>query len=468
MSKPEHILFLTGRLAKPRLAKLLARLAPPEFTHEIVDIGVKVAALMTGEIIRRRLAAPIRADRVLLPGRFRGDLAALSAHYGTPFQRGPEDLQDLAEFFGRKGPPPDLSRHDVRIFAEIVEAPQLPVTAILERAALYRRDGADVIDLGCLPDTPFPHLEEAVEALVRAGFTVSIDSADTEELRRGAKAGARYLLSLTEKTLHLVEESDAVPVLIPAKHGDLDSLLRAMDILDRKKRPYLADPILDPIHFGFTASLGRYAELRRRRPKAPILMGTGNLTELTDADSTGVTAMLMGIVSELAITNVLVVQVSPHCRRAVAETDWARRIMFAAREAGSLPSGIAPALLTVHDRKPFPDTPAEIAELAAMIRDDNFRIAIAEDGIHVYNRQGHHTARDAFELFPRLGVESDGSHAFYLGAETGKAEIAWKLGKRYVQDESLRWGVAVEEPSADLEKLKAPGTTLPTRRRKRI
>ena len=37
-----------------------------------------------------------------------------------------------------------------------------------------------------------------------------------------------------------------------------------------------------------------------------------------------------------------------------------------------------------------------------------------------------------------------------------------------VQDEPLRWGVAVEEPSADLEKLKAPGTTLPTRRRKRI
>ena len=467
MSKPEHILFLTGRLAKPRLTKLLARMAPADFTHEVVDIGVKVAALMTGDIIRRRLPAPIRADRVLLPGRFRGDLEALAARYGRPFQRGPDDLQDLGEFFGRKGPPPDLSQHNVRIFAEIVEAPQLGVEAILERAALYRRDGADVIDLGCLPDTPFPHLEQAVAALVAADFTVSIDSADVEELRRGAGAGAHYLLSLTEETLHLAEESDAIPVLIPARHGDLDSLLRAMDILDRKKRPYLADPILDPIHFGFTASLGRYAELRRRRPKAPILMGTGNLTELTDADSTGVTAMLMGIVSELAIANVLVVQVSPHCRRAVAETDWARRIMFAAREAGSLPSAIAPVLLTVHDRRPFPDTPAEIGELAGMISDDNFRIAIAEDGIHIYNRKGHRIAKDPFELFPQLGVESDGSHAFYLGAETAKAEIAWKLGKRYVQDQPLRWGVAVEEPGEDLERLKAPGTTLPRRRRKR-
>jgi dihydropteroate synthase-like protein len=462
----EHILFVTGHLAKPRLTKLLAHMAPSDFTYEIVDIGVKVAALMTGQILRRRLPAPIKADRVLLPGRFRGDLEALASYYGRPVQRGPEDLQDLAEFFGRKGPPPDLSRQNVRIFAEIVEAPSLSVEAILERAALYRRDGADVIDLGCLPDTPFPLLESATAALVAAGHTVSIDSADIEELRRGAKAGASYMLSLTEKTLHLAHEVDAIPVLIPARHGDLDSLLRAMDALDKAKKPYLADPILDPIHFGFTASLGRYAELRRQRPKAPILMGTGNLTELTGADSTGVTAMLMGIVSELAIANVLVVQVSPHCRRAVAETDWARRIMFAAHEAGSLPIGMAPALLTVHDRKPFPDSPADIAELAAMIGDDNFRIAVAEDGIHIYNRQGHRIATDPFQFFPHLGVESDGSHAFYLGAETAKAEIAWKLGKRYVQDQPLRWGVAVEEPDEDLLKLKRAGTTLPPRRRK--
>ena len=69
-------------------------------------------------------------------------------------------------------------------------------------------------------------------------------------------------------------------------------------------------------------------------------------------------------------------------------------------------------------------------------------------------------------LFPHLGVESDGSHAFYLGAETAKAEIAWKLGKRYIQDQPLRWGVAVEEPDEDLLKLKRAGTTLPARRRK--
>ncbi len=464
---PEHLLFLTGRLAKPRVANVLQAMQPTDFTYTVHDLGVKVAALMTADLIRRRLPRPVAADRIILPGRCRTDLDALGAHYGVAVTRGPDDINDLPEFFGGKGQPRDLSRHDVRIFAEIVDAPNLAIPDILRRAAEYRTAGADVIDLGCLPDTPFPHLEAAVRTLVDAGHRVSVDSAAIEELRRGAKAGAQFLLSLTEETLSLLDEVDAVPVLIPARHGDLDSLLRAMDALDARGRRYLADPILDPIHFGFMDSLGRYAALRKARPQAEILMGTGNLTELTDADTTGITAALMGIVSELHIANVLVVRVSPHCRRALEETDAARRIMFAAREEGSLPSGIGPALLCLHDRKPLLHTPAEIADMAAAIGDDNFRIELAADGLHIYNRHGHHAATDPFELFPRLAVERDGGHAFYLGYELAKAEIAWRLGKRYVQDQPLNWGCAVDRPEEDLSRFKAAGTTLAAKRKAR-
>ena len=63
----------------------------------------------------------------------------------------------------------------------------------------------------------------------------------------------------------------------------------------------ILDPILDPIHFGFSESLARYRELRARLPEAEMMMGTGNLTELTEADSAGVTAMLLGVCSELRI-----------------------------------------------------------------------------------------------------------------------------------------------------------------------
>ena len=456
---PEHILFLTGRLARARLEKLLAGMAPADFTYAVQDIGVKVAALMTGEIIRRRLPDPLQADRIVVPGRCRADLAALAAALGVAVQRGPDELKDLPAFFGRKGGPPDLSRHDVRIFAEIVEAPTITLAAIVDRARSHRAAGADVIDLGCLPDTPFPHLEDAVHALKAEGFTVSVDSADPAELRRGGRAGADYVLSLTEETLALADEMAAVPVLIPATHGDLDSLERAMDALDKRGRRYLVDPVIDPIHFGFTESLLRYAELRRRRPGAEILMGTGNLTELTEADSAGVTALLMGIVSELAITNVLVVQVSPHTRRTLQEHDAARRIMFAARADASLPKDYGSHLLALHDRKPFPNSPAEIAELAAQIADANFRIEVAEDGIHLYNKHGHHVAQDAFALFPKLGDAVDASHAFYLGAELARAEIAWQLGKRYAQDSGLKWGVATDSAEEDLTRFKEVGET---------
>jgi dihydropteroate synthase-like protein len=456
----ERLLFLTGHLARPRLERVLSGLGETEFSWEIMDIGVKVAALMTEAIIRRRLPRPVPADRIILPGRCRADLDRLVAELGVPVTRGPDELVDLPAFLGRGGVPPDLSRYDIRIFAEIVEALELPVAAILEKALCISSLGADVIDLGCLPDTPFPHLEEAIQALKGVGLEVSVDSADPEELRRGNRAGADFLLSLTEETLAIAQEGNAVPVLIPARPGDLSSLFAAMEAADKRGMTYMADPVLDPIHFGFAASLSRYAELRRLRPEADILMGTGNLTELTDADSLGVTAVLLGICSELRIRNILCVQVSPHTRRTVQEHDAARRLMFAAREDASLPRGYGNALLALHDRKPFPVKRQEIDAIAREVRDPNFRIEAAEDGIHIYNRDGHHVAGDALSLFPTLGITTDAPHAFYLGTELAKAEIALRLGKRYAQDEPLDFGVAADRAEEDKTRLAAAGHTL--------
>ena len=460
----ENILFLTGHLARPRLEAVL-HVMQASFAWKVLDIGVKVAALMTEEIIARRLPNPVEADRVMLPGRCRADLERLSTKFGVPFVRGPDELKDIPRFFGRAAKATDMTKYDIQIFAEIVDASALPVEAIVKRAEDYVRKGANVIDLGGLPDTKFPHLEEAIRALKQKGLKVSVDSFDTDELLRGGKAGADYLLSLNEDNLHIADQVKSVPILVPKEHGDMDSLYRAMVTLDAKGRAYLADPVLDPINFGFTRSLERYVELRRGRPKAEILMGTGNLTELTDADTTGITAVLLGIASELHIRHVLVVQVSPHTRRTIQEHDLARRLMYASREEHDLPKDYTDALLSLHSKRPFPQTSQEIAAAAAEVRDKNFRIEIAEDGIHVYNRDGHHVAKDIFELYPKLGVENDGAHAFYLAAELARAEIAFRLGKRYAQDEPLDWGVSADAPPADKTRLKQAGHTLIAKRK---
>ncbi|MBS7541964.1 DUF6513 domain-containing protein [Ancylobacter oerskovii] len=457
--RAERVALVTGSLAEPRLAKVAGEIASPALDPVVVNVGVKVAALMTAEIVERRLKVPEGAARVVMPGRFRGDLSRLERHFGLPFERGPDELADLPEHFGKARARADLSRHDVTIFAEIVDASALSLPDLLARAKSLAADGAEVIDLGCLPDTPFPHLEEAI-ALVRAeGLKVSVDSFNPEELSRATRAGADYLLSLTEATLDIVDEGPAAPVLVPSPPHDLDSLVRAIEACRAKGRAFLADPILEPIHYGFTASLERYAELRRRYPDIGILMGIGNVTELTDADTTGINAILMGVISELRLNAVLAVQVSPHCRTAVKEFDRARREFFAAREAGALPQGFGGGLMALRDRRPWPASPAEIADLAGEVRDRNYRIMVGEDGVHVFNRDGHHIGADPFAFFPSLGVEGDAAHAFYLGVETARAEIAFRLGKRYAQDEALKWGVAgrgdgrAEDGNADPHRL---------------
>ena len=47
-----------------------------------------------------------------------------------------------------------------------------------------------------------------------------------------------------------------------------------------------------------------------------------------------------------------------------------------------------------------------------------------------------------------MRLENDSSHAFYMGVELARAEVAWRLGKRYSQDKGLSWGVA-EEPRGE-------------------
>ena len=174
----EHIVFLTGRLAQPGLERVLhgmgAGTTEAPFTWEVREIGLQVAALMTAEMIRRRVPAPVvaprRADRIIVPGRCRGDVVGLSAHYGIPVERGPEELKDLPRHFKQAARPVDLTEVRTRIFAEIVDAPRLSVDQLLARATDLRGEGADVIDLGCLPETPFAHLDGSVRAHEGSGI----------------------------------------------------------------------------------------------------------------------------------------------------------------------------------------------------------------------------------------------------------------------------------------------------------
>ena len=176
-------------------------------------------------------------------------------------------------------------------------------------------------------------------------------------------------------------------VVVPDLGGTLDTLEPSLEKLERWGVGYLIDPILEPIGFGFMASLERYAEVRRRYPEAEMLMGIGNLTELTAADSTGVNALLIAVCQELGVRAVLTTEVIPWARGAVREVDVARRLMHYAVNERTVPKGVDDRLVTVKDPAVLTFSEDELRALQAAITDPNFRIFADREAITVLNNE---------------------------------------------------------------------------------
>jgi dihydropteroate synthase len=244
-------------------------------------------------------------------------------------------------------------------------------------------------------------------------------------------------------------------VLIPDTPEDLDSLDATIAHLRALDKPFLVDPIIEPIGSGFAASLGRYLETRRRHPDVEMLMGIGNLTELTEADTTGVTAILLGFCQELGIRNVLTTEVIDWARGAVREAVLAAKLMRFAQQEGTPPKHVDGRLLTIKDEEVRPYTEAELRELQASITDPNIRIFADTEWIYAFNAERFVKGTDINEIFDALGVEEH-THAFYLGKELMKAAIARGLGKNYGQESPLDWGyLTFAEPRRERVRLTA-------------
>ena len=457
----KRCLFVTGQLAKEALEKTLAGCGAG-FDWSIQALRIKVAALMTTDYIESTLSVPA-CDAVYLPGLSQASPETLSASFGVPFIKGPKDLRDLPEFFGRaaEGYRPD-GEHALTILAEINEIQRLSDEQIVAAAERYRHSGADVIDLGCSPEHPLEDAGRVVALLRGRGFRVSIDTFDESEALSADAAGAELLLSLDSRNLSLAGRlRSAVPVVIADPGECLGSLLRNLDEARRRgARRVIADPVLEPIHFGFAASVRRYCEAREALPDADMLMGVGNLTELTEADSTGVNAVLLGLMSELKIGYALTTEVAGWARGSVRELDCGRRMMHHASRRSAIPKGFDDRLVTTRDPRVTHPTEVDLRGLQEKVTDRNFRIDTDGEAIYVFNCEKFVKDTNIRDIFPRLGVADDASHAFYLGRELMKADLARRLGKKYIQGEPLRWGYLtyVEEEGGDHARpRRAPG-----------
>lgn len=452
---PERILFVTGRLAEEPLRRVVAELAVQTgFEGEIAVTGISVAALTHVEWLARKLEITGEFDRVILPGWCQGEVERLAEQFGVPFERGPKDLFDLPQWFGEATKPAvDLTRYDIEILAEINHAPRMSDEEIVAMAYHFRDSGADLIDLGCIPGESWSRAGEVTRKLIDLGLRVSIDSFDRAEVEAAVEAGAELVLSCNQSNIEWASQLDAELVVIPEAPFSIENLEATVEQLQAAGARFRIDPILEPIGFGFAASLARYFEARRRWPDLEIMMGIGNLTELTEVDSAGVNFTLAGICQELGIRSVLTTEVINWARSSVREFDLARRQTFHAVNQRALPKHIDSSLVTLRDATVKELGHETLEHLATQMKDPNYRIFAEGGQIHVMNREGYWHGRDPFKLFRDVRSDPDKplseGHAFYLGYEIHKAATALRLGKNYIQDEELNWGYLGPDDSED-------------------
>jgi dihydropteroate synthase-like protein len=436
-------LFVTGKLAAWALEATLTKISP-DFDYEIAVLPISVAALMNTHFVAKKLGSARESDVVMLPGLCRGDLPPLAEKLGVQVIRGPKDLKGLPAFFGQELHLQGYGDYRVKILAEIVDAFEIGLDRILTKAEYYRSNGADIIDLGCPTEGNFPDVEKVVASLKECGFIVSLDTFNAEDILRADQAGLDYLLSVNSRNLDLAPRLRCKVVVIPDFDQGLESLEHNIAQLETWTVPYIIDPILNPIGFGFTESLHSFYETRQRHPQAEILMGLGNLTELTAADSTGIHAVMAGIITELNINYVLTTEVISWARGAVRELDLARKLMYYACTNHVLPKHVNDGLLTLKDPLHEHYTEDELRAMQTQVRDRNFRIFTDDEHIYVFNNKFFIKGTNIQAIYDQLDVENT-AHAFYLGKELQKAILSVRLGKAYIQEEELRWGYLTQK-----------------------
>ncbi len=459
MTRP-HIHFVTGRLAEFALRDVLHKLAPrAEFEYSVGVLPITVAALMSPAWIAARIQPPPATTKIMLPGYCSGDLAPVEQITGKPVERGPKDLQRLPEFFGQQQRGDDYGGYDIQIIAEINHAPRLPLSVILATARRMTDDGADLIDVGCEPGDAWTGVADVVRALRDAGHRVSIDSLNPAEIAPAVKAGCELVLSVNSSNRDAAADWNCEVVVVPDVPSTLAGLDETVEFLAARRVPLRIDPVLEPIGFGFAESLGRYLNIRHRYPDAEMMMGIGNLTELTDVDSAGINVLLLGFCQELGIRSVLTTEVINWARTSVRECDLARRLMHYAVSGRRLPKHLESRLVTLRDPQVSRQGDEVLQRLAQTIKDHNIRL-FAEDGtLQAISAGLQLSDANAFVLFEKLQAALprpvDAAHAFYLGYELAKATTANTLGKQYRQDEALDWGY-LTQPEVSHRQRRAP------------
>ena len=485
-----RILLVTGKLAFNAVQEVAKRIGA-----EVISLDYPVAALMTVEFIAenlKKIKEKLKGfDLIIIPGLVSGDAKVIEDAVGIKTYKGTEDIYDLPsaiellkkgvglstvypadklvqiergrnineilktiedhgeykfEVGGLKIP---ITPPPFRIFLE-VDASK-PLNDLIKEVE-EKKDYVDVIVLG-FPNGHFDldEVRSKVSAL-RELKVVGIDSASPKELIEGVKAGASFVFNLNEENFEELKsvKSDACFVIAPFSTENRAEI--TLKIYEKAKQngfeKVILDPVMSPPLFGVVDSIIQYKKVREGVRDEPMLMGVLNVTELIDADSVGVNALMTVIAGELGVANLLVMDKGKTSGSAMEVRRASQMVSIAIKEH-RLPKDLGIDLLILKDKRKVKSVvdlySPEIVEGHIEPRNmDRGFVKISKDDHYIYlNWYGKEKftliGKDGLSLGRRLieKVNVNPEHALYIGYELAKAEIALQLGKEYIQDKPL-------------------------------
>ena len=516
-----RVLLVTGVLAQENV-KRYAKESSVE--TETVALHIAVAALLTPQTIAKALQTMKlpNVDAILVPGLIRGDTAEITKTLGIPTFKGPKYAADLPTVLDSidevklsttvsacdllrekleqkaleeikkaeqnreellKNPGSMLIGNvaigkdfPMRVLAEIVDAALMDKETIQRSAKHFVQTGADIIDVGMVAGESRPEDAKRIIQWVKQAVNVpvSIDTLDPLEIQAAVQAGADLVLSADAGNLEAIAaflKNIAVVVIptnqcqgyFPKKAADRIEFLE--EIISKAKKlgvvRCIADLVLEPSDI--LESFVAFREFAARNPDVPLFVGVSNVTELFDADSVGLTAVLARISAEVGASILLATEKSDKAKGTVKEETTAAKMMFLAKKRSSVPKDLGIDLLILKNKRNHEElynkeleagakivNVTERSEPAVLDSEGMFKISIdrgkgvlvaahfnSSDINKPVNIVKGKKAEDVYAKILELGLVSKLDHAAYLGNELAKAEIALKTGKEYIQDKTL-------------------------------
>ena len=335
----------------------------------------------------------------------------------------------------------------IKVVAEIVNYEN--IDELLEKLDYYVESGADIVDISIPLEFEKSFIRKAIKKVIDSSeVPVSIDTFDKSAIKLGIDLGVDMIMSVGYENfdvMSLVE--DQAIVLVDKDPVKLNKLVeRAANFSDK----LIADPVLEPpLHLA--KSIERYIKFREINKNIPVLFGIGNVTELSDADSVGINAVLTFIAEEIGCNLLFTTEASPKTAGCIKELHQAVFLSKIAKVRETNPKDVGISLLVLKDKvkyetESFPEKFVIAKENKRFVRDPfgDFIIYLAggkivckHDKLVIVGKR----AKEILDTIIEYDLVSRLDHAAYLGRELKKAEIALVLGKNYVQDRELEFGI---------------------------